>query len=121
MPTALLPRFGVTWTATDPDHVKASYRLDDTPIELLMALDEHARLRSVAFDRWGDPDNAGAWGLHPFGFEATRYASFDGVSIPSAGRAGWFFGADRWSEGEFFRSEITRYRLVAEAAPTARD
>ena len=40
--------------------------------------------------------------------------SFAGVSIPSAGRAGWFYGTDRWKEGEFFRSEIISYSLVAE-------
>ena len=34
VPTALLPRFGVTWTATDPRHLTASYRLDDTCIAI---------------------------------------------------------------------------------------
>jgi hypothetical protein len=72
------------------------------------------RLRSVVFDRWGDPDNAGAWAYHPFGFEVSGYATFDGVSVPSAGRAGWFYGTDRWHDGEFFRSEIVQYELVAE-------
>jgi len=70
-------------------------------------------VRSVVFDRWGDPINSRSWAYHSFGFEATGYATFDGVMIPRAGRAGWFHGTDRWHEGEFFRSEITNYHLVA--------
>ena len=112
VPTALLPRFGVVWTATGPHHITASYRLDEVGIELHYMLGDDARARSVVFERWGDPDNTGTWGHHPFGFEATGYSTFDGVTIPNAGRAGWFYGTDRWNEGEFFRSEITDYHLV---------
>jgi hypothetical protein len=112
VPTALLPRFGVTWTATDPRHIAARYRLDETELDLSYVLDEDGRVRSVVTQRWGDPDDAGTWAYHPFGFEATDHATFAGVTIPSAGRAGWFFGTDRWSEGEFFRFEITQHSLV---------
>ena len=112
VPTALLPRFGVTWTATDPEHLTASYRLDDSRLDIHHVLGDDARVRLVVFEGWGDPDNASGWGQHPFGFEVTGYSTFDGVTIPSSGRAGWFHGTDRWSEGEFFRSEITEYHLV---------
>jgi hypothetical protein len=116
VPTALLPRSGVRWSATDPHHITANYRLDDdADIELRYVLGDDAMVRSVVFDRWGDPDNTGTWEFHPFGFEASSYSNFDGVTIPSAGRAGWFYGTDRWNEGEFFRSEITDYHLVSEA------
>jgi len=53
-------------------------------------------------------------GLHPFRFEPTGYSTFDGVMVPSAGSAGWFYGTDRWNEGEFFRSEEIDYHLVAD-------
>jgi len=33
VPTALLPRFGVTWQAADAHHLTASYRLDDVELE----------------------------------------------------------------------------------------
>jgi hypothetical protein len=114
VPTALLPRTGVTWTATDPHHITANYRLDDADIELRYTIGDDAGVRSVVFDRWGDPDNTGTWGLHSFGFEATFCSTFDGITVPSAGRAGWFYGTDRWNEGEFFRLEITNYHLVGE-------
>jgi hypothetical protein len=35
---------------------------------------------------------------HPFGLELTGYTSFDGVTIPSEGRAGSYFATDRWEE-----------------------
>ena len=42
----------------------------------------------------GRPDNTGTWGHHP-GFEVTGYSTFDGVTIPGAGRAGCFYGTNR--------------------------
>jgi hypothetical protein len=72
------------------------------------------RLGAV-FQRWGDPDNTGAYGLHPFGGEVTAYATFGGVSIPGAGCAGWCYGTDRWPQGEFFR-----YQLTSMEPPTPR-
>jgi len=72
---------------------------------------------SFTFDRWGDPDGTGIFAWHPFGGEITGCRSFDGVTIPSAGRVGWFFGTDRWPGGEFFRYQITDLRLVGAAPP----
>lgn len=112
VPTALLPRFGVDWSATDDRHITARYRLDATDLELHLALDGHGRVVSVTFDRWGDPDDTGTWGWYPFGVKVTGYSTFDGASIPSAGRAGWFFGTERWGDGEFFRYEIIDLRFV---------
>ena len=114
VPTAMLPRFGVTWTASDPRRITASYRLDDTQLEVDFTLDDDARVRSVVFDRWGDPTKSRSWEYHTFGFEAAGYATFDAVTIPRAGRASWFYETDRWHEGEFFRSEITDHHLVAQ-------
>src|SRR6266508_1219923 len=76
VPTALLPRFGVDWSAADPGHITARYRIDTVKVEI------------------------------------TAYATFDGLSIPSAGRFGWFFGTDRWSQGEFFRYQITQLQFM---------
>jgi hypothetical protein len=112
VPTALLPRFGVTWTATDPHHITATYSLDDIEIELHHTLDDDGRVRSIAMERWADPHSTGTWGFCPFGGDVTRYATFDGVTIPSAGRAGWLYGTDRWKDGEFFRYEIIHFHLV---------
>ena len=50
--------------------------------------------------------------MHPFGFEATARATFDGVSVPSQGRVGWFPRTEQWADGEFFRFALTELRLV---------
>jgi hypothetical protein len=104
--------WAATWSASDETHVTASYRIDDTRVDLRMTVDGDGKLRAVVFDRWGDPESTGRWGIHTFGFEVGCNATFDSVSIPAAGRAGWFVGTDRWTDGEFFRSEITDCRLV---------
>ncbi len=115
VPTTLLPRFGVDWSAADDHHITARYRIDALDVEVHYALDADGHLRSVVFDRWGDPEGTGVWGLHPFGGEITASATFDGLSIPSAGRFGWFFGTDRWSQGEFFRYQITELQFMTES------
>ncbi|HWD47318.1 MAG TPA: DUF6544 family protein [Actinomycetota bacterium] len=116
VPTAMLPRFGVTWAAADAHHLTASWPLDNFDLQVHYTLDDDARVRSVALDRWGDPDSTGTFGLHGFGHELTRYSTFDGVTIPSAGRGGWFYGTDRWSEGEFFRYKFTDFHLITPAS-----
>ena len=112
VPSALLPRFGVAWTAFDDRHIAFSYRLDGIDLDVRCMLDDDGRVRTIVLERWGDPDSTGKSGRYPFGFEATGYATFDGVTIPSAGRAGWFIGTDRWRDGEFFRYEIADYELI---------
>jgi hypothetical protein len=112
VPTTLLPRFGVAWSATDTHHIAARYALDATDVEVHLTLDDRGQVQSIAFDRWGDPDEAGTWGRYPAGMEVTRTSTFEGLTIPSAGRFGWFFGTERWPEGEFFRFQLTDFRLV---------
>jgi hypothetical protein len=118
VPTALLPRFGVQWTAEAPDRVTARYRVGDVPVEVHHRLDPDGRTRSFVFDRWGDPEGTGTWGLHPFGGQVDAHATFDGVTVPSAGRIGWFPDTDRWASGEFFRFRLTGLRLVGGECPT---
>jgi hypothetical protein len=112
VPTALLPRFEVEWSAADDHHLSARWRIDGHEGTLELVIDDRGRLREGAFQRWGDPDRTGSYGLHPFGVEVTGYAAFGGVSVPSAGRAGWFYGTDRWPEGEFFRYQLTSLELL---------
>ena len=82
---------------------------------LELRLDPAGRIVSLAFDRWGDPDGHG-FGWHRFGGEITGWASFGGLTIPSAGRLGWHPGGDRFTEGEFFRYRITALQPVGPGA-----
>ena len=107
LPAALLPRFGVAWEAPSGDELTARYQIDGVPIESHYRLDDRARIRSVSFDRWGDPGQTGTWGWHRFGGEFTDHRTFGDWTVPSAGRMGWHFGTERWDEGEFFRFGLT--------------
>ena len=120
IPTALLPRFGVGWAAADDRHVTATLCLDGVEVDLHYGLEDDGRIRSVVIDRWGDPDRTGSWGWYPFGGEVTGYRTFGGVTVPSAGRIGWFYGTDRWSQGEFFRFQLTALELAASPSPSPR-
>jgi hypothetical protein len=110
VPTSLLPRFGVTWSADDDTHICASFSVGTHVIKLQLFVGSDGRVQSLVMDRWGDPENSGTWGQHRFGMAVSDYANFDGVAIPSKGRAGWHFDTDRWDEG--FRYRITDLRLV---------
>ena len=93
----------------DDGHIAFKWRLDDNDLDVLCTLDDEGRMSTIVLERRGDPDSTGKSGRYPFGFEATGYAIFNGVTIPSAGRAGWFIGTNRWHDGEFFRYEIRDY------------
>ncbi|MDQ2874853.1 MAG: hypothetical protein M3Y33_08690 [Actinomycetota bacterium] len=73
----------MTWSAADQAHITARYSLGDTPVEVSYSLEADGRIRSLVFDRWGNPGNTGTFGWQPFGGEITGYRTFDGLSIPA--------------------------------------
>jgi hypothetical protein len=112
VPTALLPRFGVTWTAESDHRITARFRVGGVPVEIHLLLDDLGRATSFSLARWGDPEGTGLWGWYPFGGDVLEHRTFDGVTVPAAGRIGWFPGSAGWATGEFFRYRITDLRLV---------
>jgi len=100
------------WSATDASHINACDHVEDKTVHVHYPFGDDGMIRSLVFDRWGDPDNTGTWGLRRFGGEITGCATFDGMTIPGSGRLGWHYGTDRWSEGEFFRYHITDLRFI---------
>ena len=111
LPTALLPRFGVRWSCSDDTNISARFEVDGHPLAVHYRLERHGFVKSMVFERWHNVDASGAWTAAPFGGDLTAYRTFGDVTIPSAGTFGWFFGTDRWREGEFFRYEITALEL----------
>ena len=97
--------------STGETDITARSTADNHAVAVRYEIDADGRIRSSVFDRWGDPDNTGRWEPHPFGGTVSAYRTFDGVTIPSAGTLGWYYGTDRWPEGEFFRYEITALHL----------
>lgn len=106
-PTAVLPRWGVGWEATDDHHLIATWSTPYDDVRQRITLDDQGRIIAAVFDRWGDPDETGAPALHPFGGTVTGWRAFGGTTIASVGAVGWHFGTERGSDGEFFRYEVT--------------
>lgn len=116
VPTALVGEGAPTLRALDDDQVGVRLVVGAETIDVTHRIADDGRVLSSSFLRWGDPDRTGTWGLHPFGLMATGWRTFGGVTIPHRGRAGWFFGTPRWSDGEFFRFAIDRYEPIGSRA-----
>ena len=56
VPTALLPRFDGAWSAADASHINARYHVEDKTVHVHYQLGDDGTIRSLVFDRWGDPD-----------------------------------------------------------------
>lgn len=113
VPSAVSPAAGVDWRATGPDSITAAIGIDEYRFDIEHRIDDLGRVTSSSFLRWGDPDRTGTWAQHPFGVEVLGHRRFGSVQIPSRGEVGWHHGTDRWSEGVFFRFELTDYTVVA--------
>jgi len=101
---ARLVRNDVRWTARDEHHAVATFR--DSHNSLDFGIDDQGRLTSVMLQRWGNPDG-GAFQLLDFGGLVADERTFDGYTIPTRVRVGWYFGTPRFdTEGEFFRATI---------------
>ena len=59
VPTALLPGSGVEWSAEEDGRLSACFQIADYPVRLDFSMTEEGLIRSVIFDRWGDPDGTG--------------------------------------------------------------
>lgn len=107
LPHALLPRLGTTWRPVDDSTAVAHLPVGIDRFDVQVCVDERGLLSDVMIERWGDPDGKKfAW--HAFGGGFDHHATFQGVTIPTSGRVGWWWGTPRQSEGEFFRYEITK-------------
>jgi len=87
-------------------HVRARFPVAGEEVELDLAVDPAGRLHGVSLERWGDPDGEGHRYVR-FGAVVEGEGTFQGVTIPTRLRAGWYFGEPRFErEGEFFRCTV---------------
>ena len=105
VPSALLPQHGVSWEAPDEDHAVATLTLGQETARLNLTLAGDGSLRDAWLMRWGNPDH-GPFCYVEFGVLVEAERTFDGYTIPAQMRAGWWYGTDRFSQGEFFRATI---------------
>lgn len=110
LPTVLLAP-DVAWTAPDASHLGVDLHLADHAGHLDLVLAPDGALRSACIERWGNPE-AGTtkrteFHEYPFGALVSEEKTFEGITIPTVMRVGWYFGSDRFdAEGEFFRVTV---------------
>jgi hypothetical protein len=96
-----------TWLqGRSADHVVGTWSLagEDESVELHIG--PGGQVLSVLVSRWGNPTGE-PFGRYPFGCTVHSERAFHGVTIPHTVSAGWWWGTDRYTEGEFFRATIT--------------
>jgi hypothetical protein len=98
VPSSLLPRQGVTWEAEDSNHIKATLTVEGEAATLNLTIDDEGGLQQVTLKRYGNPAGTGEWAYIPFGMAADGERAFNGYTIPSEFRGGWWYGTERYSE-----------------------
>jgi hypothetical protein len=94
------------WTAVDDGHARVSLIAFGERAELSLSIAPDGRLESMSFLRWGNPDG-GLFRYERFGGVMESESAFQGYTIPTRLRMGWYFGTDRFErEGEFIRITI---------------
>lgn len=91
---------------TDVHTAVMSRTVDGETEDVQLTIDEEGRLTDVVMQRWGDPDGTG-FARYPFGVHIEQESSFEGVTIATTFRAGWWKGTPRETTGEFFRATVT--------------
>ncbi|MBY5162031.1 DUF6544 family protein [Salsipaludibacter albus] len=109
-PQGLLPALGATWLGLDDRRAVVVLTIEGHEVHVVVTVDDTGRLRELELDRWGDPET-GVFGWHVFGGTFTDHATFDGVTIPTAGRVGWDHGTRGQAAGEFLEFAITDARF----------
>lgn len=107
LPSVLLDS-NVQWLSRDGLHPEAVIRAHDEESHIELAIDDRGRVRTGQLSRWGSPEGRE---LHyvDFGAIVEDEATFEGITIPTKLRIGWFFGTPRFEEeGEFFRVTVDR-------------
>lgn len=96
-----------TWQMGErPDTALVTWRIGVEQVDVEVHVGPDGQLLDVLLQRWSNP-NGGSFGYHPFGVTVEAERTFDGITVPSTVRAGWWWGTDRQDEGEFFRARIT--------------
>ena len=105
LPSALYSS-DVSWTGVDMAHAHVRRSTRGEVSELDLTVYDDGRLKAVTLPRWADPDGRG-FRYVDFGALAEEEATFDGYTIATRLRVGYYPGTARFeSEGEFFRVTI---------------
>ncbi len=105
VPTAF--RSAAWSSGPSPNEVVMTRVIDGETEDVTLQVDPAGALTGVSMLRWGTPGGFPP-GRYPFGVSIEAEAEFDGLTLPSILRAGWWRGTS-WgnNDGEFFRARIS--------------
>lgn len=96
----------VAWEAADASHPTGHLAFAGHAVPVTLTIGSHGEIQQTAMPRWGNP-NREPFAERPFGGVVEAERTFDGYTIPSRVRVGWYFGTERFErDGEFFRCTI---------------
>ncbi len=96
----------IAWIELNDSQLQATFTTLGEPAKLTLTVDDQGLLTQLNFRRWGNPDG-GKFAYVDFGGIVEQSGTFDGYTIPTCLRIGWYCGSSRFAaEGEFFRCII---------------
>ncbi len=101
LPTVFLPHRGAKWEGIDASHARVILSVDDLSAPVTMTYHPDGTLKELVMPRYRGNENGNT---APFGATVEEEKNFDGFTIPSKLRAGWWYGTEKYRE--FFRAEI---------------
>ncbi len=111
VPSALLPQAGVDWEAVDDEHARAVVTIDGDCVALTLTVSSEGKLTEITMERHGDV-GVEWWGPIPYGFAVEEERTFEGYTIPTRVRGGWWYGTERYdvADASLFRVVDARFR-----------
>jgi hypothetical protein len=96
----------IRWDALSENEITATWKIktEEQPVHFKIADD--GALQEIFMQRWGNPGDTKDFAYHNFGCFIESEKLHQGVLIPKKGNAGWWFGDERYDDGEFFRFEL---------------
>jgi hypothetical protein len=96
----------IIWTELSASQVQATFTALGEPAKITLTVSSQGVLEQIKVDRWGSLEGE-AFHYSDFGGMVEDSGTFDGYTIPTRLRIGWFFGSERFeSEGESFHCTI---------------
>lgn len=96
-PSALLLNKNIQLRATSNQTIEIIQTIDDENISINIEIDDTGAVKSLTMLRFGNESRAD-WGLTPYGFTVKEEKTFDGYTIPSKLRGGWWYKTSQFSE-----------------------
>lgn len=115
LPSALLPREGVTWRADGDDAAEVTLTLDGETTTVRLVLDDDGRVREAITEQWiqiGTPERR----LIPVRLVLDGERRFDGYTVPTRMLAGWWHGTPKYVESMEFTVLDADYGVRGEPA-----